>query len=57
MNETAKRKVRVKLSQSLLDEITASLKNGQAIDERIESLLLKGLNHEGLNLEGIKECP
>ena len=48
MSETAKRKVRVKLLQSLLDEITASLKNGQAIDERIESLLLKGLNAEGI---------
>jgi len=36
------------MSQSLLDQLIDSLKNDQTLDDRVEELLLKGMNLEGM---------
>ena len=56
MNETAKRKVRFKISKVLLADIERTLKPNETLDARLTHLLLRGLNIEGLQLEGASEC-
>jgi len=38
-----KRRIRLKISRSLLDQLIDSLKSDQTLDDRVEELLMKGL--------------
>jgi len=43
-----KRRIRLKISQSLLDQLIDSLKSDQTFDDRVEELLAEGMSFEDL---------
>jgi len=43
-----KHRIRVKMSQSLLDQLIDSLKSDQTFDDRVEELLAEGMSFEDL---------